>query len=174
MPCELARQAVTLFVIDRVVMGLPSRMPELLQEVGGAFVCIKTRDGELRGCIGTVEASRPSRGHEIVHNAIGAATRDNRFLPIGMADLPLLQYTVDLILPLQPIDDARALAPERYGLLVRSEGRTGVLLPGIPEIRDGATQLRLACRKAGIGARERLNLYRFEVLRHQETPCQSA
>src|SRR5918997_6028098 len=77
----LARRAVETFVRERRVLD-GERAPELraLRQPGACFVSIKTDGGDLRGCIGTIEPSRPTLAEEIITNAVHAATRDPRFV----------------------------------------------------------------------------------------------
>ena len=67
-----------------------------MKERAGIFVSIK-KDGQLRGCIGTFEPSRPNIAEEIIANAISAATRDPAFLPIAPDELEHLSFSVDVL-----------------------------------------------------------------------------
>ena len=58
------------------------------------------------------------------------------------------------------------LDPSRYGVIVKSGWRKGVLLPDLPGITTAEEQVRIARQKAGIGEAERLELLRFEVKRY--------
>ena len=62
------------------------------------FVSLKTRDGELRGCIGTIEPAKNSLAEEIAANAVSAAISDPRFDPVREDELANLVYSVDVLL----------------------------------------------------------------------------
>ncbi len=128
----------------------PSPDPALC-EPRGAFVTLRRReDGELRGCVGFVEARHPL--HEAVARAAElAAFEDNRFDPVEAGELAGLIVDVSVLGPLQPI------APEAveigvHGLLVRYLGRSGLLLPMVPLQYGWDREAFLAhtCRKAGV------------------------
>jgi AmmeMemoRadiSam system protein A len=137
---------------------LPADMPERL----GVFVSIRL-DGELRGCIGSVEPTEPSLFLEIVRMAIGAGTGDPRFLPVEEADLPFLDYSVDLIGPLEPAT-ATQLDPAVYGIVVLKDDQMGVLLPAIPGIQRPDQQVSLACDKAGLDPQDlKISIKRFRT-----------
>lgn len=49
----------------------------------GRSLCFHQEKGELRGCIGTIQATRPNLAEEIISNAISAASRIPVFLPLA-------------------------------------------------------------------------------------------
>jgi len=166
----LARSAVESFISRRLIVE-PTRAPEssILNQRLPCFVSIKMLDGELRGCIGTVEPEHDTLASEIVSNAIKAATRDPRFLPVSEAELSLLRYSVDVLEPPEParFDD---LDPSTFGVVVADERgrRRGLLLPAIEGVETARQQVLIAARKAGIAPDEPLTLYRFRTLRFRE------
>jgi AmmeMemoRadiSam system protein A len=167
---DLAHLAVETFVLDgRVVDSLPSTPPLLTEQRSACFVTLKTLDGELRGCIGTIEPEKNSLAEEIIANAINAATRDPRFPPVSVEELPYLRYSVDVLDPPEPtrFDD---LDPALFGVIVvDSLGmRRGLLLPAIEGIKTASQQVQIAARKAGIALHEPHTLYRFRVRRFRE------
>lgn len=125
------------------------------------------RGGELRGCIGTILPTKDNLGKELIDNAISAATRDDRFSKVTKDELTDLKYKVDILSEPEPIQGLTALDPKKYGVIVKTEdGRTGLLLPDIPDIDTPEIQVATACEKAGISPAEKKYLYRFEVERH--------
>ncbi|HLL76912.1 MAG TPA: AmmeMemoRadiSam system protein A, partial [Pyrinomonadaceae bacterium] len=169
----LARRAVETFVReghapkpDGVLGGEP---PSVLARPAACFVSIKTAGGDLRGCIGTVEPSRASLAEELIANAVSAATRDPRFPPVAESELAGLRYSVDILHEPEPAEFAD-LDPKAYGVIVEDESgrRRGLLLPDIAGVETAAEQVRIAARKAGIGPREPVRLYRFRVERFRE------
>jgi MEMO1 family protein len=131
----------------------------------GVFVSIK-KWGDLRGCIGTIEATQTNVGMEIIHNAVAACSRDPRFLPISEAELAHLTYSVDVLTEPEPIDGPHELDPRLYGVIVECGGRRGLLLPDLEGVDSVEEQVRIARSKAGIGDEEPVRLYRFEVQRY--------
>jgi len=166
---SLARQTVENYVKTGRMYKKNEPLPEeLTKEQAGVFVSIK-KYGDLRGCIGTITPVTDSVGEEIRANAISASTRDPRFEAITEDELPLLEYSVDVLAPAEKIDSEDALDPEEYGVIVSLGGKRGLLLPDLDGIDDAETQVSIAMRKAGIAEsdRERIKLERFEVIRYR-------
>ena len=165
---RLARAAVETFVRSREVLEAQEELGQLLSLRAPCFVSIK-KDGELRGCIGTVEPARETLAHEIIANAISAAMNDPRFEPVGEDELPHLRYSVDVLLPAEEtvLED---LDPKVFGVIVQDEsgGRRGLLLPDIPGIESVEQQVDVAARKAGIPLGTPVRLWRFKVDRFRE------
>lgn len=137
--------------------------PEM-KDRAGVFVSIK-KFGELRGCIGTFEPTRENVAEEIISNAISSATRDPRFPPVNVAELPQLSYSVDILTRPEPVTDLSQLDPQRYGVIVESGGRKGLLLPDLEGVNTVEDQIDICRRKAGISPYDPVKLYRFEVRR---------
>ncbi|MCL6635357.1 MAG: AmmeMemoRadiSam system protein A, partial [Peptococcaceae bacterium] len=144
----------------------PGNVPPEFQKEAGVFVSIK-KHGELRGCIGTVEPTRDSIAREVIMNAISAGTRDPRFFPVQEGELDDLEYSVDVLLPPEPAGGFEDLDPEKYGVIVRSGRRQGLLLPDLEGIDTPEEQVAVARQKAGIGPGEPVELMRFEVVRYR-------
>jgi len=127
----------------------------------GAFVSLH-REGNLRGCIGTIVATRPTLGEEVAHNVLEAALDDPRFDAMTADELDDLEISVDVLHSAEPasIDD---LDPARYGVIVTAGFRRGLLLPDLEGVEDTATQLDIALRKAGISPDEDFAIERFRV-----------
>ena len=135
----------------------------------GAFVSIKKK-GELRGCIGTIQATRPNLAEEIISNAISAASRDPRFPPISQEELAELEISVDILEEPEKVSDLSELDPLNYGVIVEKGFRRGLLLPDLEGVDTVEKQVRIALQKAGLSPftdlRE-VNLYRFKVNRYK-------
>jgi AmmeMemoRadiSam system protein A len=167
---KLARCIVETFVRESRVMAIPSDADaSLLGQRAACFVSIKTDAGDLRGCIGTIEPAKATLAEELINNAISAATRDPRFLPITISELPHLRYSVDVLSPPEPtrFED---LDPKTYGLIVEDDrsGRRGLLLPDLEGVESPEQQLQITMRKAGIPSGANAKLYRFQVRRYGE------
>lgn len=168
-PPALARRAVETFTRSGKILDPDDAAHGLLGTPAPCFVSLKTLDGELRGCIGTIEAARDTLAEEIVANAINAATNDPRFEPVRVDELANLRYSVDVLFPPEKAVMAD-LDPAVFGVIVEDESgaRRGLLLPDIPGITDAHHQVEIAARKAGIASGEPVRLWRFKVERFRE------
>lgn len=72
-----------------------------LAEPGATFVTL-TQNGNLRGCIGSLQAYRPLL-EDVRANAVAAAFRDPRFDPLQEDELPYTSVEVSLLSPMQPM-----------------------------------------------------------------------
>lgn len=137
--------------------GEPARPPEAawLNAPGATFVTLKI-DGELRGCIGTLEAYRPL-AEDVQGNALAAAFRDPRFPGLEAAELARVRLHVSLLSELEPLtcsgedDLLRRLRPGVDGLVLEHDGHRGTFLPAVWRQLPGPEEfLRQLKRKAGL------------------------
>jgi AmmeMemoRadiSam system protein A len=162
----LAKEAVELYILTGDILTLPEQgFPSGFTQQAGVFVCLKTK-GMLRGCIGTFQPAEPDVAHEVVRNAISAATCDSRFACIREHELESLEYSVDVLSPPEPIADKSLLDPKRFGVIVQAGGRRGLLLPDLEGVNTAEQQLSIAMQKAGIAPGTPVKLFRFEVKRY--------
>jgi len=143
------------------VIPAPDPLPELFSGRAGCFVTLM-ENGELRGCIGTIEPVYDNLALEIINNAIAAGTEDPRFPPVSADELPYLDYTVEVLGPLELVRDLSELDPKVYGVVVQSSVRPlrkGVLLPDIEGVDTVDEQIRICRLKAGISGSEPIILY---------------
>jgi AmmeMemoRadiSam system protein A len=131
----------------------------------GVFVSLKKR-GELRGCIGTFLPSCSSIAAEVIANAIAAATRDPRFSSVREDELGELSYSVDVLSCPEKVENLTDLDPRKYGVIVVSGSRRGLLLPDLQGVDTVEEQLKITRMKAGIFPHEDIEIYRFEVIRY--------
>ncbi len=163
---QLARSALEQFVRTGERIDLPEELPqELYEDRAGTFVSLKI-DGNLRGCIGTIMPTQSCMGEEIIENAISAAVRDHRFSPVTVQELPLLTYSVDVLGDPEPIQSMDQLDVKRYGVIVQSGLRRGLLLPDLAGVDTPQEQVHIALQKAGIPSHVDYTMERFEVIRH--------
>lgn len=142
----------------------PTELNSEMKERAGAFVSIH-KHGYLRGCIGTFEPTKSNVAEEVMANAITSATRDPRFPPVAAPELDDLEYSVDVLTPPEPVKDAKDLDPKKYGIIVESGFRRGLLLPDLEGVDSVEEQIRICRLKAGISHNEPVSLYRFQVRR---------
>lgn len=162
---KLAKDAVELYIREgKVLEVLEEGLPRELLGRAGVFVCLKL-GGILRGCIGTYNPTEPNIARETVRNAIHAATCDPRFTPVRKEDLDKIEYTVDILTEPEPISDRKGLDPKRYGVIVQSGPRRGLLLPDLDGVDTVEQQIAIAMQKAGITPGSDIQIYRFEVKR---------
>ena len=172
---KLAREVIEHYVKSKggYLRSPQHIIPEMTAQKAGVFVSLKIR-GALRGCIGTIGPMYDNVAEEIRHNAISACSRDPRFTPVLPDELEELEYSVDVLGPMEPISSPAQLDVKRYGVLVKRYGvlvtkgsRSGLLLPNLPGVDTIEQQVDIAKQKAGIRPEESgCELKRFEVIRH--------
>ena len=163
---KLARASVESWVRNRRLLPVPDGLPEeLTKRRAGAFVSIH-KNGQLRGCIGTTAAAEDCLAEEIIRNAVSASSRDPRFSPITADELKYLEISVDVLGDAEKVDSPDKLDVRRYGVIVTSGRKRGLLLPDLDGVDTVEEQIRIARRKAGIREDETVSLERFEVVRH--------
>jgi len=131
------------------------RLAAPLSEPGASFVTLH-KGGELRGCIGSLQAFRPLI-RDVAENAFAAAFRDPRFAPLQAHELPDLTLDISVLSVPLPMtfnseqDLLNQLRPHRDGLIVQDGQRRGTFLPSVweslPEPDRFLQQLKL---KAGL------------------------
>ncbi len=129
--------------------------PKSSQSVQASFVTLK-KNGDLRGCIGSLEATRPLV-EDVAHNAFAAAFRDPRFSRVGPEEFLDLHIHISVLSRPEPITFGSQqelidqLRPGIDGLILTEGNRRGTFLPSvwenIPERNNFLQQLK---RKAGL------------------------
>jgi len=145
----LARNAIS------AAFGLPARAVgtcPLLEERRGAFVTL-TRDGELRGCIGRVQADLRVR-EVIPEMARAAAFDDPRFTPLTRDEYARIALEVSLLGVPWRVASPDEVRVGTHGVIVSMHGRRGLLLPQVAVEWNWSRDqlLSYACRKAGLPA----------------------
>jgi len=165
---KLARNSIEVYILEKKTIDPPVELTPQMQQRAGAFVTIHDSQGNLRGCIGTVEPQQPNLAQEVIRNAISAAVNDPRFPPVQPDELGNLVIKVDVLTTPEPVNDLAQLDPRRYGVIVqRANGRgRGLLLPDLEGVDTVEYQIEIARRKAGIGPNEPVELFRFKVKRY--------
>lgn len=153
-----ARQALEDGVFGRPLRPLdPSAVPPRLQELGTSFVTL-TSAGELRGCIGGLEAKMPLIEDVRLH-AIAAALEDYRFPPVRPEELPAISISISRLTtprPLayrDPLEMAARLRPGMDGVVLVDGMRRATFLPQVWEkVPDRSIFLGMLCQKMGAPA----------------------
>ena len=149
---DLARVAVAVAVGAQPGTALDAALARepLPDRRAGAFVTL-TEDGQLRGCMGNLDAENPAWA-SVVEAARWAARGDPRFLGVEPGELAAMEIDVSVLGPMERLADAAAFRPGIDGIVVRRGGRRGLLLPEVSEtVGHGPTDMLVACcRKAGL------------------------
>lgn len=164
---KLARRSLETYVkTGQRLTSLPEDLPaEMTTQQAGAFGSLH-KNGQLRGCIGTIAPTCDNLAWEIVQNAVSACSRDPRFSPVRPDELDELEYSVDVLGAPEPVDSPAALDPKTYGVIVSCGGRRGLLLPDLDGVDSVEAQLSIALQKGGIRENEPYKIERFKVVRH--------
>lgn len=153
---RMAREAMECGVRNKKLSPLDERsLSAHLREQGASFVTLTIR-GQLRGCIGALEAHQPL-ATDVREHAIAAALEDPRFPPVREAELSTIQIEVSRLtrpLPLEYQDAADLLSklrPHVDGVILRDGGRRATFLPQVWEkIPDPAEFMDNLCYKLGV------------------------
>lgn len=159
---KLARKSLEYYVRNGESLPEPE---EVLGIKKGVFVTIK-KNNILRGCIGTISPTRESIELEIIQNAISAGTEDPRFPTVKESELDELSYSVDVLSEPEPISSIDELDIDRYGVIVSSGFRRGLLLPKLEGVGSVEEQVSISLQKASIRPHENYEMERFEVKRY--------
>ena len=150
-----------------------------MAEPGASFVTL-TRQGELRGCIGSLEAHRPL-GLDVRENALAAAFRDPRFMPLSRTEFDEIRVEVSVLSSHEPLvvasekDALDALRPGIDGVVFKYGNSRSTFLPQVweqlPEPAEFMAHLK---RKAGLPMdfwAEEVRLSRYTVSKWKESPA---
>ncbi len=163
---RLARETIENYIKNGKMISPPNDLPdEIINQKAGVFVSIK-KFGNLKGCIGTFMPTQENIAYEIIRNAISAAVDDPRFSPVTVSELNNLTISVDVLSSSEEISNISELDPKKYGVIVSSGYKKGLLLPDLEGVDTAEEQVDIAKRKAGIYPGEKIKLYRFEVKRY--------
>jgi AmmeMemoRadiSam system protein A/AmmeMemoRadiSam system protein B len=164
---RLAREAAEYAVRSGKPLPAPKELSE--GELGklrkAVFVSCK-KNGELRGCIGSILPSCDNIVSEIIRYAEAAVLHDPRFPPVREEELASLTYSVDVLEAPEPAEFG-GLDPKVYGVIVSSGGKRGLLLPDLEGVDTAEQQVAIAMRKGNISPAEKYMLERFKVTRHR-------
>lgn len=187
---SLQRWADTLFGVAEAALdhgltyGRPPRIdpeahPAPLRAERAAFVTLRSADGDLRGCIGSLEAERPLVA-EIARNAFAAAFRDPRFPPLTPAERSGVTCELSVLTPLERVvfdtesELIDMLEPGRDGVLIVAGERRGTLLPQVwrelpePEAFWHGVKHKAGMADAGLPPDAAVYRYRTEHLSPRE------
>lgn len=175
---QIARMAISgaLRVPSASVTEVDENMPWLSQP-GATFVTL-TQWGELRGCIGSLQACDPLI-EDVSNNAVSAALYDPRFSPLAADELETVSVEVSLLSELQPIDfssEADVLAqlrPDIDGVVFEYGPYRSTFLPqvweSLPQPQQFLARLKSKARLSEDFWAEDVKLSRYTVNKWRET-----
>ncbi len=161
---KLARQTLEEYfgIPPKEVLTTPS---EILQQPAATFVTL-TINGELRGCVGALEAYQPLV-EDVKEHALAAAFQDFRFPPLSKEELPFIEIEISVLTkpePLyyaHPLELPKLLKPYEDGVVLSWRGRRATFLPQVWEkVPDAEEFLEHLCMKMGVDP----HLWRREIL----------
>jgi AmmeMemoRadiSam system protein A len=147
---ELARATLVAHFRGEELPRLASDRAEAFGEPRALFVTLR-RDGELRGCIGTL-APEGDLGRMVPRFTLRAAFEDPRFPGLTAAELPACTLEISVLTAPRPVERADDIVVGRDGLIIELGGRRGLLLPQVATEWgfDRVTFLNELARKAGL------------------------
>jgi AmmeMemoRadiSam system protein A len=152
--------------------------PAWLDEPGAVFITLR-KDGQLRGCVGSLDAHR-ELGRDLEGNALAAAFRDPRFPPLERSELDRTRLEVSILSKPEPLhfssekDALAQLRPGTDGVIFQSGWYRSTFLPQVwetlPDPRQFMAELK---RKAGLPAdywSDTVRISRYTVVKYEESP----
>jgi AmmeMemoRadiSam system protein B/AmmeMemoRadiSam system protein A len=147
----LARSTIAEYLTSGTTPNYQTSDPELLRP-SGAFVTLKdAARGDLRGCIGNMQADKPLY-QTVQAMAVAAATADPRFPALTPDELDRVKIEISVLSPMRRLDDVKNIEIGKHGLLIDYQGQRGVFLPQVP-VEQGWNReqyLDNLCQKAGL------------------------
>ena len=145
----LAREAITC-AAEGKDFNSPDFYSTTLKKKQGVFVTLH-KDGELRGCIGYVEAVKPLQ-IAVEKMALSAAFNDPRFPATSKKEIDLLEIEISVLSPLKEIKNIEEIEIGTHGLIIERDFYKGLLLPqvAVEYNWDRITFLKHTCNKAGL------------------------
>ena len=169
---DTAKRAIKFGMAENTTLPLDAKEFEpALQQLRASFVTLHL-DGNLRGCIGTLEACQPLI-IDVAQNAFSAAFRDPRFPAISQKEFPKLHYHIPILTAPSALiftseaDLLNQLRPNTDGIIIKEGIKRGTFLPSVweqlPDKKHFLTQLKL---KAGFSPHywsDNIIIERYEV-----------
>jgi AmmeMemoRadiSam system protein A len=148
---RIARQSIAAILDGRSIDWKAEDFDDTLRQPAGAFVTLRTRDGDLRGCIGSIRAVDPLY-KAVASSAVSAAFRDPRFPPVRPGELERLELEISVMGPIERVTNVEDIVVGRDGLIISRGGSAGLLLPQVASEYewDRETFLDQTCIKAGL------------------------
>jgi len=172
---KLAREALEMGVRGQSMTSLDlDSLPTTLREPGASFVTL-TKNGQLRGCIGTLEARLPL-AEDVREHAVAAGLDDYRFPPVSPRELDEIEIEISRLTAPQPREYTspeellKALRPGIDGVVLCDHFRRATFLPQVwQQLPEPESFLDHLCQKMG-APRDywRCNPLRVEIYQVEE------
>lgn len=165
---KIARESLETFVIKKMKRKLPppKNVPEEFKYKSGVFVTLRWKNN-YKGCMGSIEATTPTVYQEIMKSVVFAAREDRTGSPVKKFELKDLQYTVDILSPLEEIYDLEDQDVTKHGLVIANGNVKAVVLPGAKGIQTPTDQVDDVLRKLNATSMKKtFKMYRFTVQRY--------
>lgn len=174
----LARSSIEFGLVHGEPLPVESnRFGQALAEPAATFTTLRL-DKELRGCCGSLEASRPL-AVDVAHSAFRAAFRDSRFEPVDEDELDAIRLEISVLSPLEPLpatDEAELLSrltPGTDGLVIIEGARRATFLPAVwesvPDARRFVAALKTKCGLPDDYWSDRLEFRRYRTRSYAES-----
>lgn len=174
---EIARQSIAAGLATGKALQIDlDSLEQKLQTRAAVFITL-TRNGELRGCIGGLQASEPL-AQAVANSAFNAAFRDHRFPVLGTDELDKVSIEISVLSEMEPLvadsrdDLLEVLQPGVDGLLLEDRGYRSTFLPKVwSSLASPAEFLEHLCLKAGLGAghwSDTIRFHRYHTLSFAE------
>ncbi|MFO7810298.1 MAG: AmmeMemoRadiSam system protein A [Candidatus Delongbacteria bacterium] len=136
-------------------IALRSEPPEEALKERASFVTLK-KNGELRGCIGSLEAYRPLY-KDVIYNSVNSAFKDPRFDPVTVTEMDSITIEISALSERKEVhyndyeELKKKIEPGRHGVFLTYSIHSSTFLPQVweqlPEPDDFFNHL---CMKAGL------------------------
>jgi AmmeMemoRadiSam system protein B/AmmeMemoRadiSam system protein A len=147
---KLARAAIAEYLRSDSLPAYQSDDPALNRHAG-VFVTLR-ENGELRGCIGRMQADEIPLYRTVQEMAVASATSDPRFPPLAPDELGRVSIEISVLSPMRRISDVQEIVVGTHGVMLAEAGQRGVFLPQVP-VEQGWNRdqyLENLCLKAGL------------------------
>lgn len=148
---RIARDAITSVLEGKRTEFIAADYDETLRRPAGAFVTLNTRNGDLRGCIGSIIPVAPLF-QAVAQSAVNAAFRDPRFRPVTRVEIDDLELEISVMGVIERVVETGEIEVGRDGLIMSRGHAAGLLLPQVASEYgwDRETFLSQTCVKAGL------------------------
>ena len=126
---SIVRNTIREQLTRKKVTSLESTNPEL-QSQNGVFVTLHTKQGALRGCIGSFTSDK-ALYQTVQEMALSSAFRDPRFPPVSLDELDDLTVEISVLSPMKKISGASEIELGKHGIYIKKGFRSGTFLPQV-------------------------------------------
>lgn len=147
----LARESIGMYLKEGKKIDVNIGDDEFLKETRGAFVTLKDKRGNLRGCIGRIKTNQPLY-KTIIDMAVESAVGDSRFVSVSLEELENIVIELSVLTEPVLIENIKDIKIGRDGLIIRKGFYSGLLLPQVATEHnwDVIEFLKNTCFKAGL------------------------